>query len=412
MKQIYIFFLFIFFLLFESAYSQMNTDSIFARAIFSARNKQYDHAISEAHKAILSDPYRADIMVYIANVYSWQEKNDSALLYIRKAQSLNYFKEDLFDAWLNILLRTQQFDALLECCQLAEQNAYTNAENILQKRLIAYAGLKKYDEGISLVKESVNSNYLQSGIIADLYTNLLLKRNTHVVSAYYTVDLFDIATPQHLANVGYSFGLNEHTMLLRMNYANKFQLTDIQVESDFYFQLKYKQYLYFNYGYAINAFLFPRHRAGFEYYFPLKYKAEASIGGRYMYYSNSQVVIASGHLGKYLGKHWLALRPFYVFQKNIQSLSLIADYRIYGKNELDFWGVEMGYGNSPDDRFATTQNAAFSQLHAYKLKIEKNFMLNRVSDIRIGMGYAREEFITSQFRNRYTVELGYKLRLK
>jgi len=188
----------------------------------------------------------------------------------------------------------------------------------------------------------------------------------------------------------------------------------VQLETDFYLNLKNKQYMYFNYGYAFANSLFPLHRLGFEYYFPLKYKIDGSLGGRYMVYPASQVLILTGHLEKYLGSSWVALRPYYVFitQSNRHSFSLIGDYRLYGKNELNFWGLELGYGNSPDDRYSISQFGGFNQLVAYKVKVEKNLILNRISDLRIGLGYTWEEFYTNQFRSRYTIELGYKIRLK
>jgi len=51
-------------------------------------------------------------------------------------------------------------------------------------------------------------------------------------------------------------------------------------------------------------------------------------------------------------------------------------------------------------------------LNSYKLKIENNFTINRVSDLHVGLGYASEEYSLNKFRNKYTVELGYKFRLK
>lgn len=183
-------------------------------------------------------------------------------------------------------------------------------------------------------------------------------------------------------------------------------------QSDFYLQMNNKSYMYFNYGYAFDASLFPRHRAGYEYYMPLEYKMEASLGARYMKYISSEVFIATGHLEKYMGNHWVAFRPFYVMQDNGNSFTLLANYRFYGKNPLNYWGVELTYGNSPDDSRATMENSAFNNLDAYKIKLERSFMLNSISDVRIGIGYTREEYITSKFRNRYLIEVGYRFRLR
>lgn len=411
MKKIFNVFLFVTFSCSVSA--QINTDSIFSEAISASRNKQYVLAVETAQKALQTDVKRGDIMVFIANVYSWQDKNDSALVYIHEAQKINYHQPDLFESWTNILLRSHQYDALLQSCAEAEKYNYSS-EDILKKRLIAHRELGAYDAGIGLAQLPENKIYLMNEPFNSLYTNLLFKRNTNIVTANYNLDFFDTGLPQHLGSLGYSFKVGKQNLGFRANYANRFSRNDVQLETDFYLLLKNKQYMYFNYGYAFGNSLFPRHRLGFEYYFPLKYKIDVSVGGRYMTYPASQVLILTGHLGKYLGKSWVALRPYYVFitQSNKHSFSLIGNYRLYGKNELNFWGVELGYGNSPDDRYSISQTGGFNQLVAYKVKLEKNLVLNRVSDLRIGLGYTSEEFYTNQFRNRYTIELGYKIRLK
>lgn len=186
----------------------------------------------------------------------------------------------------------------------------------------------------------------------------------------------------------------------------------MQIESDFYALFNNKSYMYFNYGYAFNSSLFPKHRIGYEYYIPLKHKIEISLGGRYLSYTHSKVLILTGHIEKYLNRNWIAFRPFYVFQKDARSFTLLGNYRFYGKNPLNFWGIELGYGNSPDDSYANIQNATYKDLKAYKIKLEKNLVFNRISEIRIGIGYSREEFKSDNFRNRYLMELGYKFRFK
>ncbi|MDR3654073.1 MAG: YaiO family outer membrane beta-barrel protein [Paludibacter sp.] len=413
MRKPFIVFFFLFLLFGSGLSAQINTDSIFSKAIYSSRNKQYVQAVESAKKALQTDPHRGDILVFIANVYSWQEKNDSALIYIHKAQEINYHQADFYESWTNILLRSHQYKALLQSCTEAEKQNYSS-KGIFKKRLIAYSELKLYTDGISFAELPKNRIYMTDEPINSLYSNLLIKRNTHIVYANYKLDFFDNGLPQHLGSLGYSFRVGKQTLGFRANYANRFNKNDVQLETDFYLQLNHDQYMYFNYGYAFDNLLFPHHRVGFEYYVPLKYISEVSIGGRYMNYPTSQVLILTGHLEKYIGKSWVALRPFYVYttENKTKSLSLIGSYRLFGKNEMTYWGLELGFGNSPDDRYAITQNGSFNQLTAYNLKIEKNFMLSRISDVHIGLGYTREEFVTNQFRNRYTVELGYKLRLK
>ena len=134
-----------------------------------------------------------------------------------------------------------------------------------------------------------------------------------------------------------------------------------------------------------------------------------------MYYPNADnknVVIFTGNVGHYFGNNWASLRPFYVVQNNLQSLSVVLKYRLYENDNRNFWGLEVGVGNSPDD-ILTTSQSSFNELMSYRIKLEKNFKVNRISDINIGLGYMYEQInqnATKQFRNRYLVEIGYKYR--
>jgi YaiO family outer membrane protein len=387
-----------------------NVDSIFSIAVNNAKQHHYETAIQNAYSALSLDAKRGDILVFIANVHSWQNKNDSALFILQKARNLNYFHDDFYESCLNVLLRTHQYDELLKACDDAKAHHYSNSEDILHKQLIAFSMLKKYNQAIELTKLPENKKIIdENASMNALITDLYIKRNINILSANYTLDLFDYFAAQHIGSISYSRKMGNNTFLIHSNFASRFGLNDLQLEGDFYWQLTKNQYMYFNYGYGLNATLFSRHRIGYEYYFSLNHGWELSTGGRYMIYPITQVTTITGHIGKYIGKGWLSFRPFYVFQKKIHSLSFIADYRLYGNNQFNYWGTELGFGNSPDDIYSTSQTNGFNQLNAYKIKIEKNFLVNRVSEFHIGLGYTREEFRVGNFRNRYTIELGYKI---
>ena len=397
-----------------SASGQVKVDSIFNRAIEQTKNQKLDSAIYEANKALTADKKRGDICVYLANLYSWKSDYVTAKSFLKQAQANNYVNDDYYLCLTNVLIRSASYEEFLADLGSFKKN-YSDKNDLFKKELTAYEGLQRYDDAVELIRNPENKTFVSNSGVDNLYTDILLKRNKKMISAYYSLDFFDkVFTPQHLASLGYSFPVYDNSLGFRVNYANRFGLEDYQLETDFYLKLKKSQYLYLNYGYAFNATLFPQHRAGIEYYFPGAPKVEASIGGRFLKYSSTDVYIVTGHIGRYLGNSFLSLRPYFVLKNPYAepSISLNANYRIFGKNELNYWGIELGYGNSPDDSYSASQSGQFSQLSNYRVRLEKNFMVGRTSDIHFVFGYSKEEYLPSLFRNRFTIDLGYKIRLR
>ncbi len=257
--------------------AQTNVDSIFAVAIEKAHGGAYAAAIREAKTALSADTARGDICVFLANVYSWSQKNDSALLFIDKAKKLNYLNEEFYDSYLNILLRSGKYEELEAACEEAEKNNYGDTKNLLTKKLIAYAQTGAYDKGISLFKDEKNKVYLQEKTIDELYTSLLMKQRTNLLSVNYSLDMFDNNDPQHLFSLGNAMQFKNRNIGLNANYAHRFGKNDVQIELNDYSVIYKKNYLYFNYGYALTGDLFPRHRTGLEYYFAISKHWDGSL---------------------------------------------------------------------------------------------------------------------------------------
>lgn len=393
-------------------FSQINSDSIFDVAIKHARNAEYDKAIQNANKVLEIHPDRADVDVFIANVYAWKGKTDSAKIYVKKAYELEPVNDELYDSWLNVLLWNAEYEELLKTIDLAIENEYDDNYNVTLKRLYAYKYLGEYGKGVALF-DNKNQKLLDSTRINSMYREMLIKNSRNALSAFYSMDFFNdgFTSPQHLAYIDYAFKIKRNTLIFRLNYANRFNENGLQLEADYYHQLKKGKYLYFNYGASIYNDLFPKHRAGVEFYFPLKKHFEASIGARYMYFTGNHVPILTGHLGKYLNSYWFSIRPYYTIQDIGNSISFVANARKYGKISMSYWGIELGFGNSPDERYILDPSAEFFRYSSYRIKFERNTMIGKANELKLSFGYAYEETAKSVFRNKFTLEIIYKHRL-
>lgn len=388
-------------------------DSIYLLAKKEVKLGNYTTGIGHAKSVLEIFPERNEVILLIANSYAWQSKYDSAKIYIAEAYENDPKNPSLYDTWLNTLLWNSEYNEVLIKANLAEENDYSNQYNLALKRLYSYNDLVEYDSAISLFETKENKVLLDSTPLFNVYRDVLIKSKKNTITGYYSIDLYDDnnPNPQHLAYIDYGFKIKKHSLIFRLNYANRFHTNGLQLEADYYHVLKKAKYFYFNYGISILNDVFPQHRAGAEYYFPLSKRFEASFGARYMYFSNKHVPILTAHVSTYVNKLWFAIRPFYTFDENGNSISLIGNVRLFGDISYSYWGIELAYGNSPDERYLLNPTGDYFTLNSYRVKLEKSLMVTATNDLKISFGFAYEETAKSVFRNRYTIELIYKHRL-
>ncbi len=391
---------------FCTAYPQVNTDSLFQSSIDNARDENYDKSIAEARVVLKILPERADVMVHIANVYSWQSKFDSSKIYISKAFMISPFNNELYDSWLNMLLWNEEFAELLRVANIAESNNYENKGNLALKKFIALKETGNYKEGIEYAK-TLDNEIINVRGFKEIYNEVYNLTRQNILTAFYSLDFYkkNSPSPQSYAFIDNSFKIRKHTLIPRLSYSKRFEKEDFLLESDYYHLLKNKRYLFISYGIGLKKEVFSNHRAGFEYFFPVIKFFEGSAGCRYMRYDTSNIYILNGHLEKYIHNSWLSIRPYFVFKGDGNAVALVANYRLYLRNPANFWGIEVSYGNSPDDRYVISGMEGIFRLNAYRIRAERNILLNLKNEVKLSLGYSDEEYTDDEFRSRYAAEI-------
>lgn len=397
--------------------AQQNIDSIFSVAIEYARSNKFNDAISQAKQALKADELRGDIHVFIANVYSWKEQNDSAMKYLNDARKLKYVNDEFYEASLNVLLRAQKTDSLLHLCTEAEKQGYKNKTDLVKKRSIVYETQMEYAKIMEQFKDSAAKSMLADTLLAQIYENAKNQISEQLIGADYSVDFFSTGQLQHYASVFFTTKYDKLSSTFALNYANRFGLNDLQIDYSGYKKLRSKNYWYLNYAYAFNGNLFAKHRVGLEYYFISKKKTEISLGGRSLFYPfaiDKNIWIATGSLNLSIKNSLLSIRPFFVMRNGQTSLSFSAKYRMYGTNPLAYTGFEFGFGNSPDDLYTST-SGSFNQLMSYRFRADKSLVLSKQSQLLLAASVIQEQFsigpdISSRFR--FVIDLGYRYRFK
>lgn len=401
-------------LLCQHTFAAEDPDDLLKKSLEFAEKKDYKTADDYADKAYSIDTTRADIIIFKANLKAWQHEKDSAIYYIEKAYQKNPSQDYLYDSWLNILLWNKLYDRIPDIVKVASENKYKNEYNLFVKSLEAYRGLGKYKEALELIKTKENTSFMDSTLVSSIRNEINTLSRKTTVSAGYSFDYANTGNNkvQQLAFMEYSTKIKSTIALLRLNYARRFAQNGLQIESDVYSLFKNRSYLYLNAGYGFNSNVFPVLRGGFEYTYPVFKTVEATLGGRYMKFQNLPVYMLTGQLLKYHNSWTYALRSFYTIKNNGNASTFLFDIRKYGKKTGDFNELELGYGNTPDERLFIENNGAYFGLDAYKVRLTTNKMINLSNEIRLSVNYNLEEYSSGSFRNRFILDIIYRFRMQ
>ena len=208
--------------------------------------------------------------------------------------------------------------------------------------------------------------------------------------------------PWQLASLSLRQSAPLGSLIGRVNYADRYGDTGVQMEMDAYPRFSRSSYAYLNAGYAPSGF-FPTWRFGAELYGTFAGGWEGSAGMRRLDFEDASATILTGSVGRYMGNYWISARP-YVDLDGGASGSLIA--RRYFADADHFVGASVGYGDTPSED-ATPEELL--RLRSFSAGVQGS---TGVSDRLLGIwsgGYEREELAPDRFRQRLRASLGLRL---
>jgi len=196
----------------------------------------------------------------------------------------------------------------------------------------------------------------------------------------------------------------------RMNIGHRFDITDYQGEVDYWPEFNENWYSYFNVGLS-DGDLFPDFRAGAELYRALPKGVEMSLGFRYLNFSEDDVVIFTGSLGKYIGNWLLIGRPYFTPQDSGISSSLTLLARRYLGNQDTFTTLLAGFGFSPDERRFLDGLTDNRFLKSRYVGVRTNYLIQNRFELFGELKLTWQEFPTDQsFTRITTAEMGGRFR--
>ncbi len=190
----------------------------------------------------------------------------------------------------------------------------------------------------------------------------------------------------------------------RLNYANRFATSGLQVEGDAYPVLSKRTYAYLNAGYSRSS-IFPEWRVGGELFTSLPRAWEASLGFRQLRFGGPPVTLLTGSAGKYHGNYWYSVRPYLRKASNGYSKSANLTTRRYFADADNYFGARVGYGSTPGD---PRDPSELARSNTISMGVHGS---RTVRPRTIGtwlFSYDREEPIPDRFRNRWEFMAGAK----
>ena len=207
-----------------------------------------------------------------------------------------------------------------------------------------------------------------------------------------------------ITSTGISKWTKHGTYIAKVNMGEElpYQSLAFQWEMEAYQQLFPTNYLLLDYAWSQNLF-FPNHRGAFEFFQRLPKGFEASLGVRFLYWTDL-TWIYTGSVSWLNNKNYLAFRPFFCHVNSRWTDSYNLTYRRYFSDKEDYAYAVVGYGNYSDDFLQLTLNPGKSymaQIGALKFITVRWFFLASI-------GYARDNnnAYANGYRNRFQASAG------
>lgn len=347
-----------------------------------AYEKKYDDARVLLGAVLVNYPEYADVRNLLAKTYSWDGHYETARGYFDQLLAKENSNREVWLAAVNNEIFAKHTDLALRKVNSALEFLPADPDLLALKQKIEASSIPDPDP------PEVRSGYeLQSGEFSN---------NMGVFSS---VQVFDqVFDSQYSLGMEYIRQEKFGQLIPRITFTNRFGQDGIQYELDAYPKIGKRSYAYVNYGYS-GALIFPKHRAGAEYFTMISKTMELSAGVRHLDFRESTATTWTGSIGLYTGNYYMALRPLITPRSNNPTAyfgSVLL--RKYGKTADFYLGARINAGVEPESQQVFLGNTLLSESTRYveiqELLMEYQFSSQGLASLyRTSLGVRRQEFL-------------------
>lgn len=223
---------------------------------------------------------------------------------------------------------------------------------------------------------------------------------------YGYVHLSGGADPWHLVTGEVSRRTRAGTLVARVDFAERFGMTGVQVEADAYPRISERLYGYVNVGHS-GAEIFPEWRYGAELYGSLPGGFEASAGFRRLEFDEVDVTLYTGSVSRYVGNWYLSARPYVTAgdDESVASGTVLA--RRYYDRGRSFATLTVGAGTTPSESPVLID---YQRANTVRVGGYGTTALGARLGLRWSLGWEHEELTQTVDRTRVNVGVGAEVR--
>lgn len=383
-----------------AAQEPVNADSLFIKAQDQVRSGNFEASRQLLKQVLLVAPEYTDAAIMYGRTFAWQEKFDSARIILEPL----HIKEPMNTAVLSALADVELWAGNPEkAINYADKGLQTekDALPLILVKARALQQIQAYNEATLVLTHLLK---LEPGHAeaSKLLSQIKDEAAANLIRADYQVTTFskDFEAWQ-LGSLEYTRIKANSKYLARFSFADRYDLRSVQFEIDAYPRLNDKIYLYLNAGFS-DSKLFPEYRAGAEIFYMLPAKFETSVGARVLSFPEDQVIMYTGHIGKYFKKHWVSFRPFIQQSEGDWQTTGVVMVRQYFSHTDNYITLIMARGSTPLTQVGFEE---IGRLGSSRLGLESQF---RVGENFLAGGvfsFEYEEYLPDSFRNRFTFGL-------
>lgn len=331
-----------------------NPDSAFKVARDLAFNGKRKQAQDSLRFILTKYPDYLDIRAFLGSTYSWDGNYNDA----RKEFQYVLEKDDQRKTdWIAYIKNEQYAEKYYKALELSNRALilFPGDPDLMQLKAKSELNRGNREEALTTINEAVKLHPDNEDVL-NYKTSLETSLSFNTIGISFSTDYYDLDKSNGRANMYYSSlsyarQTKYGSINTRINYSNRFDTDNYQLEIDLYPRIANGLYAYVSGGFS-NSPLNPTQRYGFEVFKSLPKSFEASLGFRWLKFS-TETTIYTGSLGWYTGNSYWALRSYVTpgFPGTSGSGRLI--YRKYKSDADNYWTFEVGFGASPAlDRFA------------------------------------------------------------